>query len=132
MDAQIIKTETGEELVVLPRSHYEALVARASGPSEADEDAGTARIIARSDAELAAGRELLLPSEVAEALMRGDNPLRVIRKWRDLTQTALSERTGVDQGYISAIECGGRAGSLDVFRKLATALAVPLDLLAGE
>lgn len=132
MDPAIIKTDHGDELVILARADYEALLARANGPTEEEEDAGTARIIDRSAAAVATGRAVRVPEEFALALARGENALRVLRSWRGLTQAGLAERAGLDQGYVSALERGGRAGTLDTHRKLAAALGVPLDLLAGD
>ena len=107
MKPQFIKTEGGEELVVLPRNTYDELVARAG----IDEDAGTARIVDRSNAALASGNEIVLPAEVAEAIARGENPIKVIREWRGLTQAQLARRNRLTQGYISQLEAGSSGGS---------------------
>jgi DNA-binding XRE family transcriptional regulator len=128
MKPQFIKTESGE-LVVLARSDYDALVKRAKG---ANEDEGTARIIARSDAALGAGQELELPADVAEAIARGENPLRVIRDWRGKTQMYLAFKTNIDQSTISALENGTRRGTVTVWKRLADALRVPTDLLIPD
>ena len=88
MKPQFIKTE-GEELVVLPRRDYEALVKRAKKVSNEEEK--IARVIKKSNDALAAGDEIELPSKVAEAIARGENPLRVIREWRGMTQMYLGE-----------------------------------------
>jgi antitoxin component HigA of HigAB toxin-antitoxin module len=130
MKPQFIKTE-GEELVVLSRRDYEALIKRAKRVP--DEDAGTARIIKKSDAALAAGDEMELPAQVAEAIARGDNPLRVIREWRDMTQMYLGEmKTNVGQSTISALENGSRRGTTAVWKQLAQALDVPMDILIPD
>jgi DNA-binding XRE family transcriptional regulator len=128
MKPQFIKTESGE-LVVLARSDYDALVKRAKGASE---DEGTARVIARSDAALGAGQELELPADVAEAIARGENPLRVIRDWRGKTQMYLAFKTNIDQSTISALENGTRRGTVTVWKRLAEALRVPTDLLIPD
>jgi hypothetical protein len=60
-NVQIIVTEGGEELAVLPRREYDRLAAIAA---EAEEDAGTARVIDRVKQEIAEGREAYLPAEV--------------------------------------------------------------------
>jgi hypothetical protein len=70
------------EIAILPRKEYEALAAKAQ---EADEDFGTARLIARARKEIAAGMPLL-PKEVVDRLARGENALRVLRQWRGKTQ----------------------------------------------
>jgi hypothetical protein len=125
MTVRFEKTPRGE-VAVLPRKEYEALVARAN---EAQEDAGTARLVSIARDEIAAGVPLL-PKEVVERLADGENAVRVIREWRDCTQLHLSFKTGIGQGHISDIENGRRVGTPGALRRIADALDVPLDLLA--
>ncbi len=130
MKPQFIKTE-GEELVVLPRRDYEALLKRAKG--SASEDAGTARIVAKSNAALAAGDDVELPAAVAEAIARGENALRVIREWRGMTQMYLGEmKTNIGQSTISSLENGSRRGTTAVWKQLAKVLDVPMDILVPD
>ena len=68
---QIIRTPSGEELVVLPRAEYEALVERADHEAE---DADDVAIYDARKAELAAGGGVL-PPEVSAAIVRGDSRL---------------------------------------------------------
>jgi DNA-binding transcriptional regulator YiaG len=121
---QFIKTERGEELAVLPRNEYERLKALAMS-----EDVGTARIVRKTKAAVAAGREILLPKKVVDRLAAGENPIRVLREWRDMTQTYISFRTDISQGHLSDIESGRRTGTPAALRKIADVLKVPLDLL---
>lgn len=125
MKPQVIRTESGEELVVLPRNTYNDLIARAG----IDEDAGTARIVDRSTAALASGSEIALPAEIAEAIARGENPIRVVREWRGLTQAQLARRNRLTQSYISQLEAGSSSGSPKALKAIATTLKVPVDLL---
>jgi hypothetical protein len=111
----------------MPRKEYEALVVKAA---EADEDAGTARLVARARGEIAAGAPLL-PKHVIDRLAKGDNPVRVLREWRDVTQLYLSFKTKLSQGYISDVETGRRKGAAAALRRVADALKVPLDLLVS-
>src|SRR5258708_35808481 len=130
MKPQFIKTE-GEELVVLARRDYEALVKRAKRVSNEGEK--IARIVKTSDEALAAGDEVELPSKVAEAIARGENPLRIIREWRGMTQMYLSEmKTNVGQSTISALESGSRRGTTAVRKQLARVLEVPMDILISD
>ena len=130
MKPQIIKTDTGE-LVVLPRAEYENLVKRAE--ARVDEDAGTARLVASSNAALAAGQEIELPANVAEAIARGESPLRVIRQWRGMTQIDLGEmKTDIGQSMISALEKGTRRGTPAMWKRLAEVLRVPMDVLIPD
>ena len=125
MNVRFQKTPKGE-VAILPRKDYEALVAKAA---EADENAGTARLVARARKEIAAGAPLL-PKPVVDRLAKGENPVRVLREWRDMTQLSLSSKTNISQGHISDIESGRRTGTAATLRAIATALKVPLDLLA--
>jgi ribosome-binding protein aMBF1 (putative translation factor) len=122
---QFKKTGKGE-VAILPRREYEALVAKAA---EADEDAGTARLVARARKEIAKG-EPLIPLEVLNRIADGENAIRVIREWRDVTQLYLSFKTNIGQGYISDLENGRRKGTTAALKEIARVLNVPLDLLA--
>jgi hypothetical protein len=126
MNVRFQKTARGE-IAILPRKEYEALAAKAA---EADEDAGTARIVARARQEIAAGTPLL-PKSVVDRLGKGENPVRVLREWRDVTQLYLSFKTGLSQGYISDVETGRRKGAAAALRRIADVLKVPLDLLVS-
>ncbi len=74
-EPQIIRTPGGEELVVLPRAEYVALLERADHEAE---DADDIAIYDARKAELAAG-DVVLPPEISPALLRGDTPLQPIR-----------------------------------------------------
>ena len=117
MSVRFQKTPRGE-VAILPRKDYELLVAKAS---EADEDAGTARIVARARKEIAGGG-LLLPKDVVDRLANGENPVRVLREWRDITQMYLSFKTNLSQGYISDIENGRRTGTAAALGLIANVL----------
>jgi hypothetical protein len=120
---QIIRTPGGEELVVLSRAEYEALLERA------DHEAEDADGVAIYDARKAAG-EGVLPPEVSAAILRGESRLKAIRNWRDETQLHLSFKTGIGQGYLSDLESGRRAGTPETIAKLAQALSVPVEWLS--
>lgn len=123
---QIIRTPGGEELVVIPRAEYEALLDRADNDAE---DADDVAIYDARKAELAAGGAVL-PPEVSAAILRGDSRLKAIRNWRDETQLHLAFKTGIGQGYLSDLESGRRMGHPDTIAKLAGALNVPVEWLA--
>lgn len=122
MTVRFEKTPKGE-VAILPREEYEALLALVA---EAEEDEGTARVIDR----VLAANEPSFPKEVVDRLTSGENPVRVFREWRGLTQVDLATRTGLSQGHVSDIESGRRTGTVAVLRQVADALGVPLDLLA--
>jgi len=124
MNVRFKKTDKGE-IAILPRKDYEALAAKAA---EADEDYGTARLVARARKEITAGAPLI-PKRVVDRIAKGENALRVLREWRDMTQLHLSFKTDIGQGYISDLENGRRKGTTAAFKKIAEALNVPLDML---
>src|SRR5258708_39426876 len=83
---QIIRTPSGEELVVLPRAEYEALLERADHEVE---DADDVAIYDARKAELAAGGGVL-PQEVSAAILRGEGRRKTLRNWRGATQPPLN------------------------------------------
>ena len=102
--------------------------------AEADEDRGTARLVAQARDAIGAGAPAL-PKSVVDRLANGENPvrvIRVIRDWRDVPQTYLSFKTGLSQGYISDVETGRRNGTTAALRLIADVLKVPLDLLVQD
>jgi hypothetical protein len=127
MRVRFQKTRSGE-VAILAKKDYELLLAKAS---EADEDVGTRRIVARAKKEIAGGGPLL-PKEIVDRLANGENPVRVLREWRDITQMYLSFKTNLSQGHISDIENDRRVGTVAALRLISNVLKVPLDLLVRE
>lgn len=127
MTVRFQKTPRGE-VAILPRKDYEALIAKAA---EVDEDSGTARVVARARKEIAGGGPLL-PKDVVDRMANGENPVRVLREWRNLTQMHLSFKTNLSQGHISDIENGRRTGTAAALLAIANVLKVPLDLLVQD
>jgi Helix-turn-helix len=124
MTVRFEKTKKGE-VAILPRAEYETLVARAA---EADEDAGTARVVARARKEIAEGAPLI-PKDIVDRIADGENAIRVLREWREVTQMHLSFKTDIGQGYISDLETGRRKGTAEALKRIAAELKVPLDML---
>jgi hypothetical protein len=113
------------EVAILPRKEYEALAAKAR---EADEDFGTARLVASARKDIAAGMPLI-PKEVVDRIANGENALRALREWRGKTQLYVSHKTNIGQGYISDLESGRRRGTATALKKIADVLKVPLELI---
>jgi ribosome-binding protein aMBF1 (putative translation factor) len=120
MGAQFIKTPNGEDLAVLPRSEYEALV---HALQEAEEDLAdvAAHDAARADPH---GSEQL-PVEVSQFITKGAGLVKALRLWRGLAQGELATRAGLSQGFLSDLENRRRKRTDDVSRRLAKALNVP-------
>ncbi len=116
MNVQIIRRKGKPEWAVIPYKEYERL----RGAAELAEDAELARRALERDEER-------IPIEVVERLIEGENPVRVWRKYRGLTQQGLAKKVGVSPAYLSQIETGKRGGSSKVLRAIASALNVDLD-----
>ncbi|PSJ64941.1 helix-turn-helix domain-containing protein [Kumtagia ephedrae] len=126
-DVQIIHSPSGDELVVLPRAEYEALVAAAA---DTDEDAADIAMYDARKGELAGDPNPHLPAEVSSLLLHGHTRLQVLRKWRGIAQFKLAASAGITQGYLSELERGRKSGSAETIAGLAQALEVPVDWLA--
>src|SRR5215207_9959088 len=104
---QTIQTPSGEEMVVLSRAEYDALVS-------ATEDLEDILAAERSLARIAAGEEELITDAEMSDYLDAPTPLAFWRKKRGLTQAALAERVGVTQAYLSEIENGKKEARIGV------------------
>ncbi len=113
---QVIE-KNGERLfAVIPWEDYERL----RDAAEMDEDV-------RLYDEALARDEERFPLEMVDRLLADENPIRVFREYRDMTQRELAQKVGVNPAYLSQIETGRRGGSSKVLRAIANALGVDLD-----
>ncbi len=118
MTVQTLTTESGEELVVLSRRDYDALLSRLG-----EEDAEDRMTLIRA-AEARA--EAPLPESVSTAILDGDSILKALRVWRGMTQVQLADAAGIGQSYLSELEGRAKTGSPETLAGLAQALNVPL------
>lgn len=120
MSEQIITTPNGERLVVLPESRFIAM-------REALESREDIQAVHAFHRELAIGEEELVPAEIVNRLLDGENKIRVWRSHREMTARELAAATGLSAPYISEIEAGKKEGSLSAMKKIAKVLGVDLD-----
>ena len=120
MNAQTIISPTGERLIVLAEADYNRLVAAA-------EDAADIAAVEIFRRKLAAGEEELVPAEIVNRILNGENRIRVWREHRGLTSDALAGKAGIAQGFLSQIETGRREGTVETLRKIADALSLTID-----
>lgn len=120
MGAQIIIAPDGARLVVIPEAEYQAL-------SEAALDAADREAVRRFRAALVTGEEELIPAEVVNCILDGENPVRVWRKHRGMTLKELAGRAGIGSAYLSQVETGKRDGTVVTLRRIATELGIALD-----
>ena len=122
---QFITTPKGERLAVMPAEDYEALAAAADEVDEGEETALAAemRRLRQEDQGEPLG------SAEFRRILAGESPVRVWRQWRGLSLRALASRLGLSAGYLSDIENGRKAGSLETLRAIARELGASVDEL---
>lgn len=117
---QLIERGGKPEWAVLPYEEYLQLLEQAKMLEDIrDYDA--------AKAELEKGEDELIPSEVVYAILDGENPIKVWREYRGLTQQQLADKAGISKPYLSQIETGKRMGTTEILTTLAKALDVSLD-----
>jgi predicted transcriptional regulator len=105
-------------------------VSSSMSPSLDDEDAEDVAIYDACKADLAAGRDAALPSEVSAAMLKGDSLLRALRRWRRVSQSTVAAAAKIGQGHLSDLEARRRTGSAETLAAIAAALDVPREWLA--
>ncbi len=116
------KTPNGEEMVVLARADYEALV-------EAFEMREDVAAYDRIKQNIARGEEELMPAEYVNRMSEGEHPIRVWRDFRKLSAKELAGAAGISATYLSEMESHKKEGSISVLKKIARVLKVDLDEL---
>jgi DNA-binding XRE family transcriptional regulator len=72
-----------------------------------------------------------LPEDVLAKLAIGhENPIKIVRKFRGMTQDDLANACGLSRPYLTEIETGRKEGSIRSLKSIAKALNVPLERLA--
>lgn len=121
-NTQTIITNGESEMVVIPRSEYNRLIADLEDAQDIASAKGFEAREATGDAEF-------LPWDMAKKIRRGAHPLGVWREHRGLTQKALAEQVKMTAAQLSEIENGKKTGSVATLQKLAAALGVTVDEL---
>lgn len=65
--------------------------------------------------------------ELVESLANKENPIKVFREYRGVSQIQLAKKVAVSRQYISQIENGERVGTAKVLKMIAKTLTVELD-----
>jgi transcriptional regulator with XRE-family HTH domain len=77
-------------------------------------------------------RRNYLTGDETRRLLDGENPVRLWRRKRGISQRALAEAVQVGASYLAEIESGRKPGSVDVLQRIAAFLEVDLGTLAGD
>lgn len=76
------------------------------------------------------GNSNKLPESVLEQLtLKNDSAIKVIRKYRGMTQGNLAEAAGISRPYLTEIETGKKDGSIRALKSIAGVLDVSLEVL---
>ena len=119
MNVQIIKKDGKPEWAVIPYETYQRLVEDAELLRDIRDYEGAKKAIEDG--------EELIPSKITYAILDGDNPIKVWREYRQLTQQQLADRAGISKAYLSQIEPGKRTGTTEVLSAIARTLNLSLD-----
>lgn len=130
MSVQSIVTEGGEELVVLSRRTYDALLARAG--DEDAEDRMTARLAADHLAARDAGTVAFAPNWLTAAVLAGEPPLVAARRHAGLGLADLAAKVGLAEDVLAAMEQGRHAGTPTEIEAIAQACDVDAALLLDQ
>ncbi len=106
----------GKRFVLIPERTYGRMI----------EDLDNLDDIRAYDRAVATPQELV-PADVADRLIARENPLRVWRRYRGLTQQQLARKARISKPYLSQLESGAREASLSVLKRLAAALKLDAD-----
>jgi len=122
MSVQILEHEGKPAFALMPIEEYERLVT-------ALEDAHDAATIEEFYRRLVSGEEETFSAEVADRLLAGEHPVRVLRSHRGMTLQQVADACGVTNSHISQVEKGKRSMSTELLKKMAEALRVDAELL---
>jgi DNA-binding XRE family transcriptional regulator len=122
---QLIKLDGKPEWAILPYKIYLELVEQAEMLQDVrDYDAAKAAV--END------KEELIPATVVFAILDGENPIKVWREARGLTQQQVADAAGISKPYLSQIETGKRKGSTQSLASIAKSLNVSLDEIVDQ
>ena len=77
-----------------------------------------------------AGVNNALPNEVLEKITLGqDSAIKIIRKYKNMTQGDLAKAADISRPYLTEIETGKKDGSIRALKAIAGALDVSLEII---
>jgi DNA-binding XRE family transcriptional regulator len=123
MTVQYIEKNGRREYAIVPIDEYERLVAAA----EMADDILTYDNV---KSKIREGDDEAVPSQVVNRLLDGENPIRVWREFRGLTQQQLAEHVGITESYLQQLESGTQEIRIQTLSDIAQALRVMVDDIA--
>ncbi len=122
MNAQIIEKNGRPEWAVIPYAEYKKL-------NDAYEDAEDVADIEKNLRAIKNGDEVAIPSEITFAIIEGESPIRVWRKYKKIKMNELAKNVGISSAYLSQIENKKRNPTIDTLKEIAQALELDIELL---
>jgi DNA-binding XRE family transcriptional regulator len=118
---QIITKNKHPEFVIIPYLEYEAILAEL-------EDKADIKLID----EFHANPQETFSLEIAQKISNGENPIKVFRELRGISQANLAKKAGISRQYLNQIENKTRIGSAKTLKKMASLLNIDLNLLIND
>ena len=122
MTVQVITQNEKPEWAVIPYEIYLQLVEKAEMLEDIQDYDIAKAAIERGDDEI-------IPAEVVNAILDGENRIKVWREFRGVSQAVLAEQAGISVPYLSQLETKKRIGSLAVLSAIARVLKVSLETI---
>ena len=119
MDLEIIERDS-RKFVLVPIEQYNQVLE----DLETLEDIRDFEIVKNLDEEA-------FPSEVVDRLvLNNENPIKVFREYRGLTQEQLAGKTGIQRTDLATMETGQKSGSVKSLKLIAEVLNLDVDLIS--
>ena len=119
-EIQIIERDGKPEWAILPYEDYLHLIEQAEHLEDIKDFDSISAAMERGDEEL-------IPAEVVNAILDGQNPIKIWREYRGLTQQQVADAIQISKPYLSQIETGKRTGTTNVLSAIAEVLNISLE-----
>jgi DNA-binding XRE family transcriptional regulator len=116
MNVQFIEQNGTRQYAIIPADTYALLLEKAEMLDDI-----------KAYDEAMAGNDELVPSEIVDRLINGENKIKVWREYRGMSQAVLAEKADMAQSSIAQMEGGKRLGTVAAIKKIAEALNLDMD-----
>jgi len=116
MTINILKHNNQPAFAIVPYNEYKAML-------EAYEGFQDLKRVSKFKKE----KHSFFPEEIPSRIIKGENPIKVYREYRNITQESLAKTLSVSKQYISQIENNKTKPSLKILKGLAQILNVTVD-----
>ncbi len=121
METQVLQLN-GIKYAILPYEAYEKMI-------EVLEDAQDVADAKEIASRIMQGEGEYFPSEVVNAILSGENKIKVFREYRGMTQEELAKKINKSVPMIRKLENGSSDGSVNTIKAISATLNVDVELL---